>query len=68
MHAHAQTAFKHSYHDGNNYCGPMHNFISCMCNACEYDVEKLLGGFKHFSHCDHLEQVKGTRLNLNPKP
>jgi hypothetical protein len=53
-----KTKFKHTYHDGNAYCGPMHDFIACMCNACEYDVEKLLGGFQHFGHCDHLERVK----------
>ena len=56
-----KTAFKHSYHDGNAYCQPMHNFIACMCNACEYDVEKLLGGFHHFGHCHHLERVKGEQ-------
>lgn len=54
-----KTAFKHSYHDGNNYCNPMHNFIKCMCNACEHDVETLLEGFRKFGHCEHLESVKG---------
>jgi hypothetical protein len=53
-----KTMFKHSYHDGNKYCGPMHEFIKCMCNSCEHDVESLLTGFQKFGHCDHLARVK----------
>jgi len=54
-----KTQFKHSYHDGSQYCVPMHDFIKCMCNACEYDVETLLTGFRKFGHCEHLEAIKG---------
>lgn len=53
-----KTKFKHSYHDGNAYCQPMHNFIKCMCNACEHDVETLVAGFGPFSRCTHLTRVK----------
>ena len=46
-----KTAFKHAYHDGNAYCAPMHNFIKCMCNACEHDVETLVPRRAHARMC-----------------
>ena len=49
-----KTAFKHAYHDGNAYCAPMHNFIKCMCNACEHDVETLVPQRAHARMCCRL--------------
>ncbi|EKX38748.1 hypothetical protein GUITHDRAFT_115077 [Guillardia theta CCMP2712] len=39
------------------HCSQMHEFLQCMCNACEDDVEEAVRGLGSYSRCPRLHQV-----------
>ena len=46
-----------------NYCAPHHEFLACMCDACEEDVEAHVDGMARYQRCDKL---KGTLKQQTP--
>lgn len=40
-----------------NYCAPHHEFLACMCDACEEDVEAQVDGMARYERCGKLNET-----------
>lgn len=47
----------------SNFCAPHHEYLACMCDACEEDVESQVDGMVRYQRCGNLEK---TLLSHSP--
>ncbi|KAJ1486405.1 hypothetical protein T484DRAFT_1789788, partial [Baffinella frigidus] len=54
---HCRKVFEKDFDPGDNYCKPLHGFVSCMCDACEDEVELETKSFVKYSKCPMLKRT-----------
>mmetsp|Transcript_38748 Transcript_38748/g.91475 ORF Transcript_38748/g.91475 Transcript_38748/m.91475 type:complete len:524 (-) Transcript_38748:40-1611(-) len=49
--------FHETFVDTYNSCNSYHEFLVCMCDSCEHDVEHLTTGMAHYAACTRLNKT-----------